>query len=508
MQRITLARLSGKLTVIAAAIFLLAIFLRTYHIFSIPIFADEAIYVRWAQVMRAVSSLRFLPLDDGKQPLFMWLTIPFLKVIHDPLIAGRTVSAVAGMGTMIGVFFVSFQLFRDKTASLAAAFLYAISPFSLFFDRMALVDSLLTCFGVWSLYFAILTVQTLRLDTAMLTGFSLGFAYLTKSPGIFFLMLLPSTLIVARWEKKGKTSKVWKLVMLWSVAWIIALAMYNILRLGPNFHMLSIRNKDYLFPFSEVLRNPLNPLVPHLHDIFDWDMRLLPITSLLAACAGFFISMKKKWRESLLLLGWILGPLLTEAAFARVFTARYILFTTPALFIFAALAWKRLSGKYPFLIGGFLLALPSLFIDYLILQAPELAPLPRQERSGYLEEWTAGTGIREISQFVLSEKKKIPTQQIVVGTEGYFGTLPDGLQIYLSDVPGIVVKGVGITLTEVDSSLHNAKEAGNRVFLVVNSTRFKIPESQSQGLSLIASYPKAKRSNGTQESLLLLELIR
>jgi len=30
-----------------------------------PIFADEAIYIRWAQVMRAESTLRFLPLSDG-----------------------------------------------------------------------------------------------------------------------------------------------------------------------------------------------------------------------------------------------------------------------------------------------------------------------------------------------------------------------------------------------------------------------------------------------------------
>ena len=54
-----------------------------------PIFADEAIYIRWAQVMRAEPTLRFLPLFDGKTPLFMWAMIPFLKIFHDPLFAGR-----------------------------------------------------------------------------------------------------------------------------------------------------------------------------------------------------------------------------------------------------------------------------------------------------------------------------------------------------------------------------------------------------------------------------------
>ena len=193
------------------AILLLAILLRTYNIFSIPIFADEAIYIRWAQVMRAVSSLRFLPLDDGKQPLFMWLMIPFLKVIGDPLLAGRTLSMLAGLGTLTGIFLVTLRLFKNKKTAILAALIYAVSPFTVFFDRMALVDSLLMCFGVWSLYFGILTAQELRLDWAMLAGFALGFAYLTKSPGVFFLLLLPSTLLAGEFRGKDKWRKLGKL---------------------------------------------------------------------------------------------------------------------------------------------------------------------------------------------------------------------------------------------------------------------------------------------------------
>jgi len=64
--------------------------------------------------MRAVQSLRFLPLSDGKQPLFMWLIIPFLKFLKDPLIAGRMVSVLAGFGSMIGVGLLSYLLFKKK----------------------------------------------------------------------------------------------------------------------------------------------------------------------------------------------------------------------------------------------------------------------------------------------------------------------------------------------------------------------------------------------------------
>ena len=498
----------AKSLFLIGAILLLALFLRTYNIFSIPVFADEAIYIRWAQVMRAVSSLRFLPLSDGKQPLFMWVTIPFLKVITDPLVAGRAVSILSGVGTLVGVYLLTNRLF-GRVSALFASLSYAVSPFSVFFDRMALVDSMLAMFGVWSLYFGVLTSQTLRLDWAMLTGFALGGAYLTKSPGIFFLALLPSTLLVTSWKKTRAANLrlAPRLVLLWIVSWIIGLGFYNILRLGPEFHMLTARNQDYLYTVGEILKHPLDPLVPHLHDIKTWLWILLPGTTLAAALLGAVVNFKKTWNTKLLLLAWVLGPLLVEAALAKVFTARYILFTTTPFFVLAGVGGSFISKKLrPLETVGGLLVMP-VFINYFLLLKPENAPLPRNERAGYLEEWTSGTGIREVAHYVKSEKEKNPNQNILVGTEGFFGTLPNGLQIYLSDIPGIVVRGVGVTITEVDSSLVDAKKAGNRVFLVVNSTRFKVVSPEEKGLKLVSEYPKAQRPNGTQEALTLWELV-
>src|SRR3972149_3573367 len=89
---------------VGSAILILGLILRLVNLDSLPVFADEAIYVRWAQVMRAEATLRFLPLTDGKQPLFMWLVIPFLKIIRDPLFAGRVTSVFAGVGTLVGIF--------------------------------------------------------------------------------------------------------------------------------------------------------------------------------------------------------------------------------------------------------------------------------------------------------------------------------------------------------------------------------------------------------------------
>src|SRR5437870_4877804 len=76
------------LVAIIALFFILRLPSLTYQ----PIFADEAIYIRWAQIAKAEPSLRFISLQDGKTPLFMWAMAPYLIIFDDPLFAGRLLS--------------------------------------------------------------------------------------------------------------------------------------------------------------------------------------------------------------------------------------------------------------------------------------------------------------------------------------------------------------------------------------------------------------------------------
>jgi len=172
--------------------------LRLFHLTILPIFADEAIYIRWSQVMRAEPTLRFLPLSDGKQPLFMWLTIPFLKIFSDSLFAGRFLSVLAGFGSLIGLFFVSWSLFKNKWVSLLSCFLYSLVPFFVFFDRLALVDSMLMMFGIWLAFLFLWLVRSVRLDLSLISGLVLAGALITKSPAVFFALLFPSGLLLGK----------------------------------------------------------------------------------------------------------------------------------------------------------------------------------------------------------------------------------------------------------------------------------------------------------------------
>ena len=138
----------GWVALAGLGVIVLGLILRLIHLNILPVFCDEAIYIRWSQIMVSEPTLRFLPLSDGKQPLFMWILMFYVKRLGDPLFAGRLLSAVTGIGSMIGLFFLTYYIFKSKISALFASILWALSPLSLFFDRMALVDSMLTCFGI------------------------------------------------------------------------------------------------------------------------------------------------------------------------------------------------------------------------------------------------------------------------------------------------------------------------------------------------------------------------
>src|SRR5688572_22984012 len=100
--------------VLGLGILTLFFFTRFYNILSLPIFTDEAIYIRWAQIAANDAAWRFISLTDGKQPMYVWIAMILMKLIEDPLLAGRLVSVLAGLGTMIGIFFLTSEIFKNR----------------------------------------------------------------------------------------------------------------------------------------------------------------------------------------------------------------------------------------------------------------------------------------------------------------------------------------------------------------------------------------------------------
>lgn len=473
-----------------------------------PIFADEAIYVRWAQIMKAEPTLRFISLTDGKTPLYMWLMTPFFKIFSDPLFAGRFLSVLAGFFTLMGAIFLNWRFF-GKNAALWAALLIAVTPFVVFFDRMALVDSMLAAFSIWALNFALILVNKARLDLSMILGYILGGGLLTKTPGLFNILMLPVSFVAFNWSQNNRQKNFIKTVFFFALSAGIGIFIYNLLRLGPGFESLSSRNQDYIFPFSRIFTSPLDPLIPHLKDLADWFPKLLTIPILFFALLGIILALINKNRIALVTLFWFLGPLLAELFLLQTFTARYILSAIAPLLCLGGWSISLIITKINFkreiitLIILMLILPMALIFNLQILTDPAKANLPREERSGYLEDWTAGYGFPEIANFLIAEAKK---GTIIVGTEGNFGTLPDGLMIYLDkyshtlNVNKIVVLGGKAVITD---TLRDAAKRGP-VYFIANRSRVTQNPANTE---LIKEYPKATYPGAFADAILVFKVL-
>lgn len=496
-------------------IVILYFFSRLQNLTSIPVFGDEAIYIRWSQIIKSEETLRFIPQTDGKQPLFMWFNALSLKFISDPLVSGRIISVLAGFGIVLVLFFTTAVVLNFKSneknifkfvqnsiskyfyPSIFTSLIYCLLPYSFFFDRLALADTLLSLFGLSSLLFSLLLSKYPRLDLSFILGDILGLAWLTKSPAIYFIALSIGTFCLFNYKKIS-------LMIFPLIASIISFIIYNILRLGPQFNMIYLRNRDYVWSFSEIIRHPLDPLKPHLSDTLtlythyiSWPLLILALLGIL-----FYFYQKNKFnKEFLILISWWLLPLIATATIAKVFTARYILFTLPSLIIILSLSISFLVSKIKSILikSILLIAIFILNINFIIKISidPFHQNLPSTE-TGYLSDWTSGWGINQSAVYL---KERSLYANVIVGTEGNFGTLPDGLQIYTNKVPQLTIVGLGLGFTDVPSNLVNAKNYGDEVYILINKSRLKINSTDLNNLKLINTFEKPK-----DDQLLLYQL--
>ncbi len=426
-------------------------FTRLYNILELPIFTDEAIYVRWAQIAKNDANWRFISLTDGKQPLLIWLMMIVMRFVEDPLLAGRLVSTVAGFLTMFGLFLLGREMFRQTWVGILSAVLYLIYPMAIVYDRMALYDGLVGTFAVWSLYFAVMLIRKLQLDLALILGMVLGGGVLTKTSGFFNIYLLPTTLVLFDFAQKDRLKQIIKWACLAILATILAYMFYSILRLSPFFHIITEKNAIFVYPLKEWINHPLEFFVGNWQAFWDWIIRYLTWPLLALALLSFFLS-KAFTREKIVLFLWFILPILALGLFGRTIYPRFIFFMLLPLLPLIAFSlvniYTRVKKTYLFAVFCFLFFFLALKADYLILNDFAKAHVPESDVIQYVTGWPAGIGIKESIEFFKKEAKK---GKIYIATQGTFGLMPYAFEIYLVDNPNITIEGywpIGETIPE------------------------------------------------------------
>ncbi len=458
----------------------------------LPVFADEAIYIRWSQlVIDDALRFAFFSMADGKPPLFMWLLSFTLRPFADPLFAGRLTSVVIGLVTVFAVGALAKLITGNRKVVMISQLITVFAPFWWFYHRMALMDGLLTLLIVLSVYCATyIAIQCqkekgIAYDTIpwiLLLGVCFGGALMTKTPALFAIPVIALTPVFAlirnpKYKKKKATRKFLESCLLIALGGLFGCLIFFLLRVSPFFGALFSRSGDFTFTLKELLSGEWRYVVfESFPREIGWVSQYITIAVLLAALSG--IIHKRTRKSTLFLFGASLLFALPLIAFGRVLYPRYFLPIAPFLTIAAAIGFVHLPRiQYGKIISAILVVLFGLQSLLFIIPAfSDVARIPFVpiDRMQYLEEWSAGFGNAEVRDYLRARYKEHP--QMIVLTEGAFGTLPDGLLMYFfgaNQLNGMEIKGIGVGPAVIPPE-YLVMAPTKEIYYVVNSHRLKL----------------------------------
>lgn len=460
---------------------------RLYALDSLPIFVDEAIYSRWSQISLYDASWRFISLTDGKQPLFVWAAMPLLYFISDPLVAARLVSVFSGFLTIAGLWYAGYLL-SGKRAGHLAAILGIITPFLYFYDRFAVMESMLSAAGIWVFNLAYLLAKSRRLDIALILGITGGLALLVKSPAQIFLLLIPvAYLVLPSADNRFSRSSLLKYLALFAVIFVLAQAIYNIQRLSPWMHMINRKTGDFVVsPLTMLRENPYR-IWQNFVDTQRWLIAYLSLPIYGLTLLGIY-KMFKNLPKLLLVSAWVWLPIMALVSTAMLYRPRYLVFVTPFLLLYTIHAFPH-KTKHRLIILALLSIIPARFM-YLSYFSPLQMPLIQADQD-YVSGWAAGSGVKEISAWLV-ERAKTVGREIDVYTEGTFGLLPHGLELYTATRSrNVKITGLYPTVDIPPLAVRQNAERNDETYFILNNTQVTALPPNSQE---ILSFKKADES--------------
>jgi 4-amino-4-deoxy-L-arabinose transferase-like glycosyltransferase len=494
-----LSQLTSKISLGFVLLVIGYLALHVINLNVLPVFADEAIYIRWAQlIMDDWGQYLFFPLNDGKTPLFIWFLVPFQYVFSNQLLAARLVSVLIGLIQIAVLGWVTKLLGGKPRTIFATMVLTSILPFWFLHHRLALIDGLLTLWLSLALALGIKFVQSftqLREHWLLLTGLGITFflALLTKLPAI---LAFPSFFLLVFLPIKTTTAKRFQLGIGLGLALVLGGGLFSLLKLHPAFGQLFSRGSDFLYPWQDVLiEGAWRQTLPNLPTYFSYFSSYLTVPILILALAGLFL--KPNQRQAHILWWSALLFILPIALLGKVVYPRYLLpaalFLTPAAMLAAEQIIQRWIETGPSLVRKVAvssvvamlmantLGTSGVFIFTALINPNEL-PLVEADRTQYLTEWSSGHGL---TQTVALINQKLTTGTLAVATEGYFGTLPDGLLMYFHRRPvnGLYLEGIGQPVAAIPTSFKEKAKVYDQTWLVVNSHRLKLPRTPDQKIA-------------------------
>ena len=211
-----------------AGILLLAAFFRFYLITEIPpgLYPDEA-----ANGNNAIEALRtgppaggfkiFYPENNGREGLFINLQAVAINFLGAEPWALRVVSAIFGTLTVLGIYLLTKELFREpriqnlesrmfvSVVPLLSAFFLATSYWHVNFSRIGFRAILVPFFAVFGTYWLLKAIRTEKISSTVLAGIAIGLGFHTYIAFRFMPLVLAAPILcaLASWRAGRKPQR-------------------------------------------------------------------------------------------------------------------------------------------------------------------------------------------------------------------------------------------------------------------------------------------------------------
>ncbi|MFN0071035.1 MAG: ArnT family glycosyltransferase [Chloroflexota bacterium] len=324
-------RAIGAHLVILVVIIGISIGIRVTNILAFEPFGDEIRWMHWANDLFRLDKpdTYWIPLrEEGRPPLFYWLQI-VLKDIQPNMFVGGRFAAAIPCGAVAGILYLIGSDLWSKPAGIAAGLLWAISPMSVMFGRLASSDDAVLAFCVGLvLWLSVRLARKPSLVRGILCGGAIGLAVLTKTTGLISAGI-PLAIILAL----GAPSERRKLLLSGiGLALGVAVVTAPLIPWVPRL-VSKVRVHTSSTDIDRVSRLQLN-----LDDAREYYGSYLGVPTLGLAVLGTVVGLVRRDRNTVAItLAYLVG-MAPALLFVSTFYSRYLLSVSLPLYLLAASA--------------------------------------------------------------------------------------------------------------------------------------------------------------------------
>jgi len=322
--------LKSRWDIVAALSLVVAFILRIWNIENCPpFFNDEADYAIWAyeiqhgnvtMLLRYLYSVAYLRTTGTRiytftPPYMMWFTAIVFSIFGDSNLSARLISCLSGVFLCAALYFLAKSLYPDRSKSFVVV-ASSLSPFLIFYSRVALPGSLMMTFTVFAMYFFVNWMKTGRIHDVIFASllFALGFS--TKGEAFLYIPCLLVFFLVYNFKVErtgsgallleGKLDKSVMKPLLGAV--LVFLMTYMPILLYNYFNNFEMFQYARYSAFYERLTYPSRfpPIIPlslyHLGNL--WHLLTPPV--FIVCLFGLFMALARHSKSDSLVLTWLL----------------------------------------------------------------------------------------------------------------------------------------------------------------------------------------------------------